>query len=157
MGVPVAPAKQFTWIVKQRRLKREGQEPAPHPGNYFPSPEGQFMPNSTTEPTRGRGRGRFGNRGGGHIKQEQEKTYENLTWEQLKQQHSGPPVKTFNPFQSRTGGKLDDNQINRLGQRPQKVVHKRTNNMDEIGKELGDPNEGLKETAVSDNDENSTS
>lgn len=39
-------------------------------------------------------------------------------------------------------GMLNNDQINRLGQRPEKKVHNRRNNFDEIGKELeADPNE----------------
>ena len=54
MGVPVAAAKHFTWIVRKRRLKASGGvdkygpqgEKVSHPGDYYPSADApQFMPN----------------------------------------------------------------------------------------------------------------
>ena len=54
MGIPVAPAKQLTWIVRKRRHKKEvalGENPnrLTHPGEYFPGPEGQRLPNDKSD------------------------------------------------------------------------------------------------------------
>ena len=60
MGIPVAVCKQLTWIVRKRRLKKQGGQhdgtfpssdqqrnmKVAHPGDYYPGPdEKQFMPN----------------------------------------------------------------------------------------------------------------